>query len=71
MLVGPADSALRRVQADHEAAEKQLGELRAEQERVTRQVRFLCARVRSVVRGRSHVRACPPDRVCFQGGHAL
>lgn len=38
----PVDSQLRQVQADHEAAEKKLGELRAEKERVSRQVRTTC-----------------------------
>jgi hypothetical protein len=38
LLLRPADSVMRQVQHDHEAAEKKLAELKAEKERVTRQV---------------------------------
>lgn len=43
VVLCPADSQLRQAQADHDAAEKKLAELKAEKERVNRQVGWLCA----------------------------
>lgn len=73
----PADSALRQVQSDHEAAEKKLSELKAEKERVSRQVGQDSAAptaaytaVTGAAQGVPFAVAGVLCRICRQGGRA-